>query len=48
YRGETERIEKMAARVMFDIHYIQHWTLWLDLKIVYLTITKGLVGNSAY
>ncbi len=48
FRGETERIEKMAARVMLDIHYIQHWTLWLDLKIVYLTILKGFIGESAY
>jgi putative colanic acid biosynthesis UDP-glucose lipid carrier transferase len=48
YRGETERIEKMAARVMFDIHYIQHWTLGLDLKIVWLTVLKGFVGSNAY
>ncbi|GAB2889289.1 undecaprenyl-phosphate glucose phosphotransferase [Paraburkholderia jirisanensis] len=48
YRGETERVEKMAARVMFDIHYIQHWTLWLDLKIVALTVFKGFAGQSAY
>jgi putative colanic acid biosysnthesis UDP-glucose lipid carrier transferase len=48
YRGETERVEKMAARVMFDIHYIQHWTLGLDLKIVWLTVLKGFVGSNAY
>ncbi|APR39504.1 undecaprenyl-phosphate glucose phosphotransferase [Paraburkholderia sp. SOS3] len=48
YRGETERVEKMAARVMFDIHYIQHWTMGLDLKIVWLTVLKGFVGSNAY
>ncbi|HVE05613.1 MAG TPA: undecaprenyl-phosphate glucose phosphotransferase [Paraburkholderia sp.] len=48
YRGETERVEKMAARVMLDIHYIQHWTLWLDLKIVGMTVLKGFAGQSAY
>jgi putative colanic acid biosysnthesis UDP-glucose lipid carrier transferase len=48
YRGETELIEKMAARVRFDMYYIHHWTLWLDLKIVCLTILKGFVGASAY
>jgi putative colanic acid biosysnthesis UDP-glucose lipid carrier transferase len=48
YRGETERVEKMAARVMFDIHYIQHWTLGLDLKIIGMTMVRGFVGSNAY
>jgi putative colanic acid biosynthesis UDP-glucose lipid carrier transferase len=48
YRGETERVEKMAARVMFDIHYIQHWTLGFDLKIIGMTVMHGFAGNNAY
>ncbi|CAB3751958.1 undecaprenyl-phosphate glucose phosphotransferase [Paraburkholderia humisilvae] len=48
YRGETERVEKMAARVRFDIHYIQHWTLGFDLKIIGMTLVRGFVGSNAY
>ncbi|WP_180723915.1 undecaprenyl-phosphate glucose phosphotransferase [Paraburkholderia largidicola] len=48
YRGETAEIERMDARVRFDMYYIQHWTFWMDLKIVALTIIKGFVGKSAY
>ncbi|MCO4880885.1 undecaprenyl-phosphate glucose phosphotransferase [Paraburkholderia caribensis] len=48
YRGETVEIEKMEARVRFDMHYIQHWTFWLDIKIIALTVANGFTGSSAY
>lgn len=48
YRGETDTIDKMEKRVEYDLTYIQNWTLWLDIKIVYLTIFKGFTGKTAY
>ncbi|AUT62236.1 undecaprenyl-phosphate glucose phosphotransferase [Paraburkholderia terrae] len=48
YRGETAAIETMEARVRFDLYYIQHWTFWMDMKIIVLTILKGFVGARAY
>jgi putative colanic acid biosysnthesis UDP-glucose lipid carrier transferase len=48
YRGETDRIEKMMGRVKLDLYYMQHWTFWLDIKIVVLTMWKGFVGSNAY
>jgi len=48
YRGETAQIEKMAGRVKLDIHYIQHWTFLLDLKIIGMTVLKGFAGSNAY
>jgi len=48
YRGETDRIEKMMGRVKLDLYYMQHWTFWLDIKIVVLTLWKGFVGHNAY
>ncbi|WP_233849315.1 undecaprenyl-phosphate glucose phosphotransferase [Paraburkholderia sp. HD33-4] len=48
YRGETDRIEKMMGRVKLDLYYMQHWTFWLDLKIVVLTLWKGFAGSNAY
>lgn len=48
YRGETDTLEKMQKRVEYDLYYIQHWSLWLDLKIIFLTIFKGFVNKNAY
>lgn len=48
FRGETDTLDKMEMRVKFDLKYIQYWSLWLDLKIIFLTVFKGFVGASAY
>jgi putative colanic acid biosynthesis UDP-glucose lipid carrier transferase len=48
WRGETDTVFKMEQRVKFDIWYIYHWSLWLDLKIILLTLVKGFVGKNAY
>jgi putative colanic acid biosynthesis UDP-glucose lipid carrier transferase len=47
-RGETDTIDKMEARIHHDLEYIKKWSLWLDLKIVFLTTFKGFVNNQAY
>jgi putative colanic acid biosynthesis UDP-glucose lipid carrier transferase len=48
WRGETDTLDKMKKRVEFDMEYIENWTLWFDLKIVFLTIIRGFTGNNAY
>jgi len=47
-RGETDTIDKMEARIHHDLEYIKKWSLWLDLKIVFLTTFKGFVNKQAY
>ncbi len=47
-RGETETLDKMKARVDFDLYYINHWSIWLDLKIILMTIMNGFTGKTAY
>jgi putative colanic acid biosynthesis UDP-glucose lipid carrier transferase len=47
-RGETDTLDKMKSRIDFDLFYINHWTIWLDLKIIYMTIINGFCGKTAY
>jgi putative colanic acid biosynthesis UDP-glucose lipid carrier transferase len=37
-RGETETVEKMKARVEYDLDYLRNWSLRLDLRIIWKTI----------
>ncbi|MDD5019729.1 MAG: undecaprenyl-phosphate glucose phosphotransferase [Candidatus Omnitrophica bacterium] len=48
WRGETDTLEKMKKRIEHDIYYIEHWSVWFDLKILWLTVWKGLLSNNAY
>ena len=48
WRGETDTLEKMEKRVEFDLQYIKNWSVWLDIKIITLTIFKGFVSKNAY
>lgn len=47
-RGETDTLEKMEKRVEYDLYYIEHMSLWLDLKIMVMTIFKGFANRNAY
>ena len=44
WRGNTS-IEK---RIEYDMYYIQHWSLRLDVKIMLMTLRKGFVHQNAY
>ncbi|GJI94041.1 hypothetical protein RugamoR57_07590 [Duganella caerulea] len=47
-RGETDTPDKMMRRVQLDLYYIQHWSLWMDLRIVLWTAVKGWTGDHVY
>ena len=47
-RGETETLEKMEARIRYDLDYLRHWSLWLDLWIILRTVKVVLNRQNAY
>ena len=44
WRGDTSISERIAC----DLYYIEHWSLKLDIKILFLTFFKGFVNKNAY
>lgn len=44
-RGETKTVEDMEERVKKDVWYLENWTFFLDLKIIFLTIYNAVKGE---
>ena len=44
WRGNT----CLHTRIEHDLYYIENWSLWLDIKIIVMTIFRGLVHKNAY
>jgi putative colanic acid biosynthesis UDP-glucose lipid carrier transferase len=47
-RGETETLDKMEKRVVFDHQYIREWSIWLDLRIIFKTFSVVFSRQNAY
>jgi polysaccharide biosynthesis protein PslA len=47
-RGGIFTEEKAARGVALDIYYIENWSVWLDIKIMILTVTKGMAGRDVF
>ena len=48
YRGETNTLDKMQARIDFDLDYLRNWSLQLDFHIILKTIRLVLKDQKAY
>lgn len=47
-RGETETLDKMQARIEYDLDYVRNWSLTLDLWIIIKTVVVVLKKDNAY
>ncbi len=47
-RGETETVDKMKARIEYDLEYLRNWSLLLDLQIILKTVIVVLRRHNAY
>ena len=47
-RGEAETLARMQERVRYDLHYIENWSLLLDLRIIFRTLLVGFSHPNAY
>ena len=45
FRGETKELWQMEGRVRRDIWYIEHWSIWLDIRIIWLTFKSIFVHD---
>lgn len=43
-RGDTS----IPERIKYDLFYIENWSIWLDFKIMLLTVFKGFINKNAY
>jgi Undecaprenyl-phosphate glucose phosphotransferase len=43
-RGDTP----LEARIEYDLFYVQHWSLWFDVRILFLTVLRVFRDASAY
>ena len=45
FRGDASEKEHMARRVEHDIWYIENWSFWLDINIIFLTVWTMVKGD---
>lgn len=48
WRGPTDTVRQIEKRVEHDMYYIEHWSIWLDLKIIFMTVFRGFSGQNAF
>ncbi|MBZ8139461.1 undecaprenyl-phosphate glucose phosphotransferase [Rubrivivax gelatinosus] len=48
HRGETDTVEKMRARVEYDLEYLRNWSIGLDLQIIARTVKLVFFDRNAY
>jgi putative colanic acid biosynthesis UDP-glucose lipid carrier transferase len=45
FRGEIKREDQLRKRIEHDIWYLEHWSPWLDIRIIFLTLYVSFKGD---
>ncbi len=48
FRGETDTSEKMRKRIEYDLYYVDHWSIFFDIKIFLMTLLSKKAYVNAY
>ena len=47
-RGPTDRASRARARILSDLHYVENFSVWLDIKIIFGTLVKEIRGGTGF
>ena len=45
YNGYTDTMEKMLRRLELDLYYLEHRSIWLNMKILWITFYRIISGS---
>lgn len=48
YRGLVDTVEKAQRRLDYDLHYVEHWSLAMDIRILFATVFRGFTSDNAF
>jgi lipopolysaccharide/colanic/teichoic acid biosynthesis glycosyltransferase len=48
WRGETRTLDQIENRVACDLAYIENWSIWFDVRIMMLTVTREILSRHAF
>jgi exopolysaccharide biosynthesis polyprenyl glycosylphosphotransferase len=48
FRGQTDTLGKMQKRLEYDLYYIDHWSFFFDIQIIFMTLLSKEAYNNAY
>ena len=48
FRGETESLAKMEGRIKHDLYYLEHWSIWMDIKIILMTPLATIQNKNVF
>ncbi len=48
FRGETATLEQMQGRTLHDLHYIDNWSIFLDIWVLFMTVLSPATHRNAF
>ena len=48
FRGNIDNDDQLLSRIEYDLYYIDNWSLWLDVRILFATVFFRKAYENAY